>query len=167
MTIVRLLAVLLVFLPGAAQAQSVGRLFFTPDQRTMLENLKGRPPVAVTQISETITVNGLIQRGDGSNVVWINGVPQAPEQADVARRGVTPTAVPVVLPGSGRTVQMKVGQSVEVSSGALKEGAPAARPETPPAKQEKAAESAREQAPAGAPAGPRAPAKGPPQVPES
>ncbi|MBI2311783.1 MAG: hypothetical protein HYU77_04675 [Betaproteobacteria bacterium] len=128
MTVARLLAVLLVLLPGAAQAQGLGRLFFSPDQRVVLENLKGRPSVPLAQLSETITINGLVQRSDGKSIVWINGVPQVAGQqasgAGLAGKPASAASVPVIVPGSGKTLSLKVGQSVDVSTSAVREGQP-------------------------------------------
>lgn len=125
----RTIMLTLLFLAIPAQAEHLGRLFFTPDQRVMLENLKGRPQAAA-QASETITVNGLVQRGDGKRTVWINGVPQE-SQADGGGRTRKPApaaSVPVVVPGSGKTLELKVGQTVEVRSGAVSETPPRAAP---------------------------------------
>lgn len=119
------------FLAIPAQAEHLGRLFFTPEQRVMLENLKGKPQVAA-QISETITVNGLVRREDDKRTtVWINGVPQIENRpaggVGRARKPTSTTSVPVVVPGSGKTLELKVGQTVEVSSGAVSETPPRAK----------------------------------------
>ena len=74
-----------------AQAQELGRLFFTPEQRAALDaRRKARVPdkpaaVPVTE-SPVTRVNGAVQRGGGKSTVWVNGE-MIPEdaQADSAR----------------------------------------------------------------------------------
>lgn len=126
-----LLPLFLLAVSAQAQAQQLGRLFFTPDQRAVLENLKGKPQVTA-QISETITVNGVVRRAGGKNTVWINGVPYQTEDRQaggVIRAGkpASATSVLVIVPGSGKSLELKVGQSVEVSSGAVSESPARAR----------------------------------------
>ena len=87
------------FFAALAQAEPVGRLFFTPEQRAALETMKGKPPASVAQISETITVNGLVQQSGGKSIVWINGVPQAEGQqgagVELAGKPASATSIPV------------------------------------------------------------------------
>lgn len=74
----RLLLVLcaaLLPLPVAAE-QALGRLFFTPEKRAALErsrrlNLRQ----AQQNEGETLSLDGIVRRSDGSGTAWINGRP--------------------------------------------------------------------------------------------
>jgi hypothetical protein len=67
---------LLLALASMAKAQSepLGRLFFTPEQRLVLERQKhsaGAPADSTPTI-----LNGMVRSSSGRNTVWVNGVPQ-------------------------------------------------------------------------------------------
>ena len=85
-----------------------------------------------------VTVNGVVRRSDGVSTVWLNdqavqggraagGIVVAPGRAS------TPANVTVRLPQIGRSVELKVGQQLEVNSGQIQEGyrAPRAAVEEP------------------------------------
>lgn len=95
---------------SGTNAAELGRLFYTPQQRAQLE-----APKQATQndaegknepATNSIVVNGVIQKQDGSRIVWLNGTQQP------AARGneKSPATVPVTVPGKPQTVQVKVGQ---------------------------------------------------------
>lgn len=124
MKISRLLIVLVSAFSLPASAQQLGKLFFTPEQRATLEQLKQTPatPSAPAVTSDTITVNGMVQRSDGSNILWINNAQQS---VTSGAKGLDPKAVPgsvpVTVPGNKNPVRLKIGQSVDVASGAIRE----------------------------------------------
>jgi hypothetical protein len=116
----------------ASAAESIGRLFFTPAQRAQLDNArsqKNRATLASEQqegapAAEVITYGGMVRRSDGKSTVWINnrslhdreatgGVAVGPVRSD--------GALTIQLPQSGRNVELKVGQSMEVLSGTIEE----------------------------------------------
>jgi hypothetical protein len=107
-------------LPCVAVAQEkLGRLFFTPEQRIRLEQLENKPEGETEVIiSDKIMVNGIVQRNGGSRVVWINGVPQSQKGANgiLVERDIMPDSVPVKIPGTGNSVRLKVGQSIDLDS---------------------------------------------------
>ncbi len=138
--------------PAVAQDEGMGRLFFTPAQRAQLDNARrqnvrapipGDQPEEAQPLPQEVTVNGMIRRNDGRTTVWVNNKMVAPEAAsggavEVRARGDTVT---LSLPQSGRSVDLKIGQSVEALSGQIAdvyqrrtplalEGKPA--PEAPP-----------------------------------
>jgi hypothetical protein len=102
---------------GAPAAEPLGRVFFTPEQRATLEALR-LAPASATTTTDRIKVNGIIQRSGGPTTVWINGVPQAVSPAAVTPAGKSgsPT-VNVAVPGRDEHIQLKVGQSVDISGG--------------------------------------------------
>ena len=58
------------------QAQSLGRLFFTPEKRAALDRQR---QLNLTQArdsgedSSILTINGVVQRSSGKSTTWING----------------------------------------------------------------------------------------------
>lgn len=118
-----------------AQGAELGRLFFTPAQRAALDNARkqnirievggdaGQPAVPVPQ---NISVNGLVQRSDGKSTVWLNHRAITEQQKTSGGVNITPSRkdhrVKLTVPESGRSVEIKVGQTVEVISGTIEEG---------------------------------------------
>ena len=121
-------AMLLLLLPFAgASADPIGRLFFTPEQRATLDNAR-RQNIKIdveteAPAMENIKVNGVVKRSDGESIVWINNRPIRNRQAPGGYK-ITPTdsaRVNVQLPQSHRSVDMKVGQSLNAASGRIAE----------------------------------------------
>lgn len=149
--------------PTAAADPPVGRLFFTPAQRALLDiarSQRTRATVATERTQQvlveqpapqTITYGGMIRRSDGQTTVWINDRAvhgrEAAGGTTLIRRVGPDGAVTLEVPQSRRSVDLKVGQSVEVLSGSI--GETYARPV--PAPQPEAQNAARG-------AGPRSPA---------
>lgn len=104
-----------------ATADAIGRLFFTPEQRAILERLRQNPNLATAPVSDTLTVNGVVRRNDGETTVWVNGVPQRLPAKSGARQKRPPAEVPVTIPGSDKPARAKVGQTVDSSTGAITE----------------------------------------------
>ena len=130
---------------ASAEGSTLGRLFYTPEQRIQLDRLRGRPGQAGATVSNTISVNGIVQRkggGNGSSVVWINGVPQSHESADglLAGRNIAPDAANVKVPGTSKSVRLKVGQTLDLNSGAVSNvgTAPSAGKDVPTGENEQA-----------------------------
>jgi len=148
------LVALIVLMAGAGTAAGAdfGRMFFTPAQRAALDsfrkmNIRGAIAVEVERdqdlvvpstAPERMSVNGIVRRSDGKNSVWINnravdaGQPGGVEVAP----GKNDNRVKLTAPQSGRSFELKVGQTVEVLSGTIEEGyarRAAARPEPEPA----------------------------------
>ena len=94
-----------------ASAEELGRLFFTPQQRTQLE--RGQQPDADNPAGsiDSLTVSGIVQKHGGERTVWINGVPQVAGKSDEQ----APESVPVAIPGQAQPVKFRVGQNVELS----------------------------------------------------
>jgi len=121
---------------GAADVQ-LGRLFFTPSQRASLDvarSQRTRATVATEQIEDqvlqpvpqTITYGGMVKSSDGRTTVWLNDRPvderNAASGPTIVRRVRPDGAVTLEIPQSNRSVDLKVGQSVEVLSGSIGEG---------------------------------------------
>ena len=99
---------LLVFAP-AAQADSLGRLFFTPEQRAQLEyNRTHNAAAEEGNTTSVLMVNGIIQKHGGSRTAWVNGKAQNAGSSDDQH----PESLPVSVPGKPQPVKVKVGQKL-------------------------------------------------------
>ena len=129
----------------SAHAAELGRFFFTPAERAALNlarTQKPKPPepppaskpADATPAPEVLTYNGVVRRSDGRAVLWINDrAIDAPE----ALSGVASTrvrndgAMIVKVQPAGPAVDLKVGQSIDLSSGSVREAARRAPVKTP------------------------------------
>ncbi|HAC35393.1 MAG TPA: hypothetical protein DCF45_12830 [Gammaproteobacteria bacterium] len=118
---------ILVCLPPSALANDLGRLFYTPAERAQLNQLRRSgetiflPDQTDATALETITLNGILQRRDGTLHSWINGIPsysETPLPARLGRQTDENRALPMELPG-GMTVRPKPGQWIDLKRGQL------------------------------------------------
>lgn len=102
-------------------ADELGRLFFTPEERQQLDQQHARHAAGKDEAAPQpfITVNGVIQHGDGSRTAWING------KAQHNAPGKTPNTVSVTMPGKSESIEVKVGQRL------LLDNLPLPKTETP------------------------------------
>jgi len=113
----------------SAQADSLGRLFFTPEQRAQLEHERTIKPTAEDEPSTSVlTVNGIVQKKGGTRTVWINSVPQSAGNSDE----YSPEALPISVPGQSQPVKVKVGQKLILDQPA-QQNPPAPAPQKQPA----------------------------------
>jgi len=124
--------------PAVAQVQPLGRLFFTPAQRSSLDVARSQrartalateqteETVAATPVPQSITYDGMVRRSDGKTTIWINSRPVHDNNpaggAAIVGRVRRDGGVSLQMPQSGRSVELKPGQSVELLSGAIEEG---------------------------------------------
>ena len=115
---------------ASAEAQELGRLFFTPEQRAELDaRRKARvpdKPAAATQAEAPITrINGAVQRGGGKSTVWVNGeMIQEDAQADgprVAPRSPNPGRVSIPASEGPQRLDLRVGESLDRGSGEVRD----------------------------------------------
>lgn len=125
----RALAVLLLLVAGTAQADELGRLFFTPAERAALDarrkaRVPDRPAAAVI-ISPVTRIDGYVKRSEGPSTVWMNGEsvlegsPDAPRIDAAAGSGDGRVSVPVG--DNGRHVELKPGQALDRGNGEVKD----------------------------------------------
>lgn len=133
-------------LPALAPAQqdSYGRVFFTPHERTLLEDarrnkvrttpkaaaprkvaVKAPEPPKPERPSGNVTLNGIVRRSDGEATIWVNGVAM-PAEAQTGKVQVAPTTsqsgvISVPSAGNSPGVELKVGQKLDLSSGSVTE----------------------------------------------
>ena len=124
-------ALLLAALPAAQAAELTGRLFFTPDQRAQLDQLRRQKAIASQAsdepVPETVTYNGIIRRSDGKTTIWMNNQPMSDAElrsgqsvtGSVSRDGRIVLQNPQA--GSGAKLELKVGQSATLLSGKVDE----------------------------------------------
>ncbi|MHB1301194.1 MAG: hypothetical protein ACYCY8_10065 [Burkholderiales bacterium] len=64
-------------LPAISKAESLGRLFFTPEERAMLDRQHRQPgQIAVKGVVPQESATGSVELKGGGRTVWINGVPR-------------------------------------------------------------------------------------------
>ena len=158
----RWLAFITLMLPlVSSAAEPLGRLFFTPQQRSTLDNARGQnikinvevEPETPTPL-EIISVNGMIKRSDGQSTVWINNRPlnekRSPSGIKIISRSTDDARVTLQLPQSSRNVDLKVGQNLDAITGQIQESYQ--RPPMPALNEKITAPSARSAQPNAAPA---------------
>jgi hypothetical protein len=123
----------------------LGRLFFTPAERAQLDLARTQkkappppPPAAQTleapPAPEIVNYGGIIRRSDGKSMLWINDRVAEEREAlgALSLKGAVRSdgAVTLQVPQSGGTIEVKVGQSVDLQSGRVAEGhkVPAVKP---------------------------------------
>lgn len=112
--------------PGADASVSaipaLGRLFFTPEKRAILERQR-LSNIHATQSLEgaTMSLDGVVQRSSGKSTVWINGQPQ--NERDAAHTGISVRLSPQnpghaqLAPGEEPPTQLKVGEAINRATG--------------------------------------------------
>lgn len=103
-----------------ADAQELGRLFFTPEQRAALDarrraRVPDKPAAAPAVLSPTTRLDGFVRRSGGPPTVWVNGVPTE----DSAPGSDARVAVPVGE--SGARVRLKPGQTLDRGTGEVRD----------------------------------------------
>jgi hypothetical protein len=113
--------------PASAGAQQLGRLFFTPEQREVLDaRRKARLPdkPAPVAISPTTRVDGYVKRSHGKSTIWLDGqaIPDGVRAEGLrVHRGSDPSRVSIGVGDEGRNVSVRVGQTVDRASGEIKD----------------------------------------------
>jgi len=109
-------------LPSIAVAEELGRLFLTPERRAALERQR-QLGIQETQTvkSATLSVTGVVRRGNGRTMTWINGVPQEESAVNVRVNRADPARTTVSADGKA-PVSLKVGETVNRSTGEIDSG---------------------------------------------
>ena len=125
-------------MPTVADAESLGRLFTTPEERASLDEIRRDPDfgrVEVIEVAPTVdqpdgpvvphvTINGVVFRSSGINASWINGLSVS---SDSTREGIrvqtrqleSGGTVKLSLPGGLETIQIKPGQKIDLINGGV------------------------------------------------
>ena len=126
----------------AIAADGLGRLFTTPAERASLDNLRSvskipaidistaesseEAEVAVTVPPPLVSVQGYVKRGDGKKgTVWVNHQPMQESSGNsdvqVGKLRQNGNSVPLKLPASGKSLELKAGQVYDSETGQVKE----------------------------------------------
>ena len=130
------IAALLAVYADAPAEERFGRLFFSADERRVLDDLRDEPPPPpppptgsgpdVAPVVDVISFDGKVERsGGGTTTIWVNGRPVLTGSKTVegisieSSRGTNGETVFVLPPSdAGRTdFSLKVGQKIAVQSG--------------------------------------------------
>ncbi len=120
-----------------AEAQRLGRLFSTPEERALLDELRRERKIVSpdpqvvdivpdTPTVEQVTINGVVLRSGGTNSAWINGrqVDAGARTREGVRVDTSATQggrVKITLPSGAETIDLKPGQKIDVDSGVVVE----------------------------------------------
>ena len=113
----------------AARAEELGRLFLTPEQRGALDarrkaRLPDQPKVTAVE-SPTTRIDGFVTRSSGRSTVWVNGEPLGDDAQQeglrVLPRRADPSRVTIGIGESDRSIELKVGQSFDRTTGEVKD----------------------------------------------
>jgi hypothetical protein len=123
-----LIALLMVF-STASKAQDIGRLFFTPDQRSVLDarrraRVPDRPAATPVVASPTTRLDGFVRRSGGRSTVWVNGeslTESAPEAPRIEPGRSSDARVSVPVGDSGVRAQLKPGQVLDRGTGEVRD----------------------------------------------
>ena len=95
-------------------SKELGRLFFTPEERSQMDASYAREAKPDNDGRRTLSLTGIVQRQGGERVIWINGVPRLAGKSDER----SPESAPVTIPGQKKKVRVKVGQKVYINPSA-------------------------------------------------
>jgi hypothetical protein len=126
-------ALLVVFaaLSSPSWGEPIGRLFTTPDERAQLDRarltgLNKEKESTPTQQPQNLTLNGIVKRSSGKATVWINSSAQNetsfPPGSKVRIAKTRLPYFPVWVPKTGKMVALKVGQTLNIDNGEIREG---------------------------------------------
>jgi hypothetical protein len=113
-----------------AQAQELGRLFFTPDQRAALDarrkaRVPDKPAASPAADSPLTRVDGAVRRSGGKSTVWVNGetIPESTQPGNAKIAPASPNAGRVSVPtGDGaQRHDLRVGESLDRTSGEVRD----------------------------------------------
>ena len=110
--------------PAPVQAQELGRLFFTPEQRAALDaRRKARAPdkPAANVVTAPVTrLDGYVKRSGGPPTVWINGesVPDnSPEAPRIDSSRGPSGSVSISVGEAGGRVRLQPGEALDRGNG--------------------------------------------------
>lgn len=108
-----------------AESHKIGRLFFSPEERAMLDRLRQKSGSSTVSTTEQITLNGIVRRSSGKTTAWINRIPQheneTPQGVAIQQSPTSKSAAILLLP-SGKKVDLKAGQTFDATKGKIREG---------------------------------------------
>jgi len=88
---------------NVAEAQSIGRLFFTQKERAALDRVRSGQPAETVDVGPVAPkrpaeINGFVRRSSGKDTIWIDGQPRyGTEPLHVSPSAVRTPGGPVVV----------------------------------------------------------------------
>ena len=137
---VMLLLLGLISSPALCDDTKLGRLFLTPERRTVLEqqrryNLQAQK----TLEGASVRLDGVVVRSSGKKTVWINGHPQHDNSTDFgvsARVAPGDAATAGLMTGGEGQTRLRVGQQVNRATHEINDGLGGGRLEVKPPPQQ-------------------------------
>ena len=116
------LLLLLASAPSAMGEERLGRLFYSPERRLMLDRQRelNQQPTQEEPEEPTFTINGLVVRSNGHKTIWIDGTAQHDEAMSAGISiGEKPHSAGEVVIGttSGQRSRAHVGDTVVRGTG--------------------------------------------------
>jgi hypothetical protein len=110
------------FFAEASFAQELGRLFFTPEQRSALDarrkaRVPDRPAAAAVVASPTVRLDGYVKRSGARSTVWVNGA----QVDDSPPAGGSDSRVGVSVGESRSRIELKPGQTLDRGNGEVRD----------------------------------------------
>jgi hypothetical protein len=108
-------------------AQELGRLFFTPEQRSALDaRRKARMPdmpAAAAAAAPTMRLDGYVKRSGGRSTVWVNSetLDESALESPHIPRGTSDDRVSVPVGESRTRIQMKPGETLDRGNGEVRD----------------------------------------------
>ena len=130
------LAVIPAFDAALAQEETLGRLFYSAQQRAALDaNIRSAPEPAKKPIPipPSVLLNGVVTRSDGAQTVWIDGrAYHRTERGElqIITRSSEPGVAEIKVPGVNNRRSVRVGQRLDPLTGATFEAFELPPPET-------------------------------------
>jgi hypothetical protein len=108
-------------------SEELGRLFFTPEQRGMLDaRRKARvpdKPAAAAEAAPTMRLDGYVKRSRGRSTVWVNSeaLDEGALESPHIPRGGADDRVSVPVGESRSRIQMKPGETLDRGNGEVRD----------------------------------------------
>jgi hypothetical protein len=125
-----ILALVAAICPSACAEDELGRLFFTPERRQVLDRQRQFNIQEKQEIPEdpTLTINGVVTRSSGKRTVWINGAAQndnekpigvavIPNRNAPGKVMIQSSDTPVGTARVGETVNRNTGEATDLLNG--------------------------------------------------
>jgi hypothetical protein len=126
--------------PSSLVAEPLGRLFFTEEERVILERMRWASPDEISLMQEKqgvlsekpaqpekpafVTLSGVMTRSNGRQTVWLNGVSydrsQLPENVRV-REPFTAGQIELRVEEKRKTYSLRPGQTLDIEKGLIRE----------------------------------------------
>lgn len=129
------------FIVVSQAEESIGRLFSTPTERTVLNQMRmtkkeiapqpmdetvAATPVQSVALPDNVTMQGYVKRSDGKlGTVWVNqqAIQENTQQAGVTVGKISTNShrVPIKLDANGKQLSLKAGQTFDAETNKIKE----------------------------------------------